>query len=68
VTGDPWEEATFDGHARAQRRRAASLEPQVRLAMVERAVQDAHRAGLLVRWRERKQRDVLAAWESRARH
>lgn len=63
-----WEEATFDGHARAQRRRAAALEPQVRLTMVERAVRDAHRAGLLVRWRERRQREVIAAWEASEPH
>ena len=29
---------------------------------------EADRAGLLVRWREHKQRDVLAAWEASAPH
>ena len=68
MTDDPWEEATFDGHSRAQRRRAAALEPQVRLALVERAVRDADRAGLLVLWRERRQREVIAAWEASGSH
>lgn len=64
MTADPWEEATFEGHARAQRARAAALTPQVRLAMVEQAVRDADRVGRLRQWRERKQREVMEAWEA----
>lgn len=60
---DPWDEATFDGHRRAQLLRAATVSPAERLAAAEQLVRDAHRAGVLQLWRERKQRDVLAAWE-----
>lgn len=64
MTADPWEEADFDGHRRAQRRREAALTPQQRLAAVEGLVRDAHRAGVLQGWRERKQREIVKAWEA----
>jgi hypothetical protein len=60
---DPWEEASFEGHERAQRRRAAALAPASRLAAVEQMLREAHRAGVLSTWRARKQREVLEAWE-----
>lgn len=60
---DGWEEATFDGHEAAQRRRAAAGGPVQRLAAVEQLLRDADRLGLLEPWRERKQRDLMRAWE-----
>lgn len=63
MTADPWEEATFEGLERAQRRRVAAWSPQERLAWLEDAVRDLSERGLLVALRERKQRDVMAAWE-----
>jgi hypothetical protein len=63
VTTDPWEEATFEGLERAQRRRVAVWSPEERLAWLEDAVGDLAERGLLAALRERKQREVLAAWE-----
>jgi hypothetical protein len=63
VTTDPWDEATFEGLERAQRRRVAAWTPQQRLAWLEAALHDAHRAGVLQPLRERKQREVMEAWE-----
>ncbi len=63
MTADPWEEATFEGLERAQRRRVAAWSPQERLAWLEDAVRDLSERGLLVELRERKQRAVMAAWE-----
>jgi hypothetical protein len=60
---DPWDEATFAGLERAQRRRVASWTPMDRLAWLEAAVLDAHRAGLLPDLRARKQRAVMSAWD-----
>lgn len=64
MTAQGWEEATFEGHERAQRRRALALTPAERLAAAERLVSDAARCGVLDRLRERRQREVLDAWES----
>jgi hypothetical protein len=64
VTTDPWEEATFEGLERAQRRRVAAWSPEERLAWLEDAVRDLAERGLLAALRERKQREVLAAWEA----
>lgn len=64
MTTDPWEEATFAGLERAQRCRVASWTPQERLDWLDSVLLDAHRSGLLVRLRERKQRAVMAAWDS----
>jgi hypothetical protein len=51
VSDDAWDdEATFEGHERAQRRRAAALTPAQRLALVEQLVRDVDRAGLLAQW------------------
>lgn len=66
MTEDVWSEATFAGHERAQRRRAASLTPVQRLDVVERLVRDAARAGVLVHVRARRQREVMASWEQSA--
>jgi hypothetical protein len=66
MSGDPWAEATFEGLERAQRRRVAGWTPLERLAWLEDAVSELHARGLLVEWRERKQREVLAAWERSA--
>lgn len=59
---DAWDEATFDGHESAQRRRAATASPAQRLAAVEQLLRDADRLGLIAPWRERKQRDLMTAW------
>lgn len=63
MTDQAWEEATFEGHERAQRRRAQALAPIERLALVERLVRDAARTGVLASMRERKQREVMAGWK-----
>lgn len=63
MTADPWEEATFEGLERAQRRRVAAWSPLERLAWLDDAVRDLGERGLLVALRERKQRAVMAAWE-----
>ena len=63
MNSDPWEEATFEGLERAQRRRVAAWSPQERLAWLEDAVRDLSERGLLVELRERKQRAVKAAWD-----
>jgi hypothetical protein len=68
MSADAWEEATFEGLERAQRRRFAGLTPQERLRACEDMVRFAHEVGQLVAWRERKQREVMAAWESGRRH
>jgi hypothetical protein len=65
---DAWDEATFEGLERAQRRRFAGLTPQERLRACEDMVRFAHEAGQLVGWRERKQRELMAAWGSDGRH
>jgi hypothetical protein len=64
MTTDPWQEATFEGHERAQRRRVAAWSPEERLVWLEDAVRDLAERGLLAALRERKQRQVLAAWEA----
>lgn len=63
MTTDPWEEATFEGLERAQRRRVAAWSPEERLAWLDDAVRDLSERGLLAALRERRQRDVMAAWE-----
>jgi hypothetical protein len=63
---DAWDEATYVGKARAQRRRFASLTPEQRLAWLEDALIEAERTGVLARVRQRKQRDVVQAWERSA--
>jgi hypothetical protein len=62
VTTDPWEEGTFEGLERAQRRRVAGWSPEERLAWLEDAVSDLSERGLLVALREHKQRELLEAW------
>jgi hypothetical protein len=64
MTTDPWEEGTFEGLERAQRRRVAAWSPEERLEWLEDAVRDLSERGLLVALRERKQRAVMAAWEA----
>jgi hypothetical protein len=64
VSADPWEEGTFAGLERAQRRRVAAWTPQERLAWLEAVVLEAHRAGVLDDLRARKQRAVMAAWQA----
>jgi hypothetical protein len=61
---DPWDEVTFDDHARAQRRRWAAWPAETRWEWLASAVEDCRRQGLLAGWRERKQREVMAAWEA----
>ena len=62
MTADPWEEGTFAGLERAQRRRVAAWTPQERLAWLDAVVLEAHRAGVLDDLRARRQHDVMAAW------
>lgn len=64
MTTDPWEEATFEGLERAQRRRVAAWSPEERLAWLDDAVHDLDERGLLATLRERKQRETIDAWES----
>lgn len=64
MSADAWEEATFDGLARAQRRRVAAWTPQERLAWLDAVVLEAYRAGVLDDVRARRQRAVMAAWET----
>jgi hypothetical protein len=68
MSSDPWAEATFEGLERAQRRRVAAWTPMQRLAWLDDTVAELDERGLLVVWRERKQREVMAAWESGRRH
>jgi hypothetical protein len=63
MTTDPWQEATFEGLERAQRRRVAAWSPEERLAWLDDAVDDLIERGLLGALRERKQREVMDAWE-----
>ena len=60
---DPWLEATHAGTERAQRSRRVALTPQQRLAWLEEALVETERTGVLAQVRQRKQRDVLQAWE-----
>lgn len=62
---DTWDEATFEGHERAQRRRGLALTPHERLAVAERLVRDAASTGALTAIRERRQREAMAAWAVR---
>lgn len=64
MTGDAWQEATFEGLEQAQRRRVASWTPVDRLAWLDAVVLEAHRAGLLDDLRAQKQRSVMAAWHA----
>lgn len=64
MTAGAWQEATFAGLDRAQHRRVAAWSPQERLAWLDAVVLEAHRAGVLADLRNRKQRAVMAAWES----
>ena len=64
MTADPWEEATFEGLERGQRRRVAAWSAEERLAWLDDAVGDLIERGLLVALRERKQRELIEAWES----
>lgn len=63
---DPWEEATFTGHAAAQARRFAQLTPQERLDWLEAVLHEAERAGVLAEVRRRRHASALKAWESTA--
>jgi hypothetical protein len=65
MSGDLWEEGTFEGLERAQRRRVAAWDPHERLAWLEEALDGLEEQGLLTAIRERKQRAVLAAWHRR---
>ena len=51
------------GTERAQRSRRVALTPQQRLAWLEEALVETERTGVLAQVRQRKQRDVLQAWE-----
>jgi hypothetical protein len=64
MTTDSWEEGTFDGLERAQRRRVAAWTPEERLAWLDDAVDDLSERGLLGALRERRQREVVNAWEA----
>lgn len=64
MSADPWAEATFEGLQRAQRRRVAAWSPLERLAWLDDTVADLEERGLLATWRERRQREVMAAWEA----
>jgi hypothetical protein len=66
MSADPWAEATFEGLERAQRRRVAAWTPLERLAWLEDVLADLHERGQLAVWRERKQRELLEAWERSA--
>jgi hypothetical protein len=59
---DEWADATFVGAQRSQRRRVADWSPQERLAWLEAAVVELAGQGLLAPLRERKQRDLIKAW------
>jgi hypothetical protein len=61
---DSWAEATFAGKAAAQTRRAAALSTEQRLAWLEAVLIDAARTGVLRALRERKQRELLEAWNA----
>lgn len=63
---DAWEEGTYAGKERAQRRRVARKSPQERLEWLEHALLDAERTGVLAEARQRKQHDQLQAWEGAA--
>lgn len=63
-----WDEATFEGASRAQRRRWATWTPQERLEWLDAAVLEAHRTGALAASRERKQREVERAWRATDGH
>lgn len=62
MTGDPWQEATFDGLERAQRRRVAAWSPLERLAWLDDTLAGLDDLGLLATWRDRRQCEVLDAW------
>lgn len=59
-----WEDASFEGAARALRRRVASWTPDERLAWLDAVVLEVYRSGLLLELRARKQEEVLTAWSS----
>jgi len=63
MASDPWAEATFEGLERAQRRRVAAWAPLERLAWLDSALEELEELGLLATWRERRQREITAAWE-----
>lgn len=59
---DAWEQGTFAGLERAQRRRVATWTALERLAWLDDAVAELDERGLLRRLRERRQAELLAAW------
>jgi hypothetical protein len=63
MSDDAWAQGTFEGLERAQRRRIAAWTPLERFSWLEDTVAELEQRGLLARWRERKQAEVLAAWE-----